>query len=170
MKDRCRDVLERLVEATTGTLAPAQREGIAEHLAVCDRCREEAAALEATVSRLREAGQFHTPPEFWAQFTNRLTERIANDRLPATARLRRWIALPRHAWGTAAVTAAAALAITAGVRLGPTPPAHDPVRDQVRTLVTDTMNSTLPSLGEMLEVMGAGFPNEIDLANDRARP
>jgi hypothetical protein len=32
------------------------------------------------------------------------------------------------------------------------------------------MSSTLPSLGEMLEVMGAGFPAGVDLVDDRSRP
>jgi anti-sigma factor RsiW len=168
VRDRCRDVLERLVEAATGTLGPAEGEGIAGHLAACDRCRQEAAAIEAAVLTLRGAGRFHAPPGFWAQFTDRLNERIALDRPPATVRLRRWIVSPRGAWGTVAVTAA--LAITAVLRLAPTPVPMDPVHDQARTLVTDTMNRTLPSLAEMLEVMGAGFPSETDLVNDQGRP
>jgi anti-sigma factor RsiW len=170
MSDPCRDVLERLVEAATGSMPPHDRAGLVEHLAVCDRCREEAARIEATVGHLRAAGQFAVPPGFWAEFTDRLTRRLAVEREPGVARLRRWLASPRHAWGTAAVTAAAVLAITAAVRFGPTPATPDPVRSRARALVTETMTTTLPSLGEMLETWRAGLTPDGDAASDRAKP
>ena len=170
MKDRCQDILERLVEAATGSMPPQDRAGIAEHLAVCERCREEAALIEATVASLRPAGQFSTPPGFWADFTDRLTGRLAGERATALERARRWLAAPRHAWGTAAVTAAAALVITAAVRFGAVPVAADPVRVKARSLVTETMTTTLPSLGELLETWRAGLPAEIELTSDRAKP
>lgn len=170
MTDRCQEVLERLAEAVTGSVPPEQRVGVAEHLAVCQRCRDEAAAIEATVARLRAAGQFTVPPGFWTEFMERLHERTAGENAPPVARLRRWLASPRHALGTAAVTAAVAVAITAAVRLVPAPSQPDPVHIRARALLTETMTSTLPSLGEMLETWRAGITPDADFASGRSRP
>jgi anti-sigma factor RsiW len=170
VKDPCQEVLERLIEAVTGSVPPEQRVGVAEHLGVCRRCRDEAAAIEATVARLRAARPFAVPPGFWTEFMEHLRERTADDGAPALTRLRRWLASPRHALGTAAVTAAVAVAITAALRLAPTPPQPDPVQIRARALLTETMTSTLPSLGEMLETWRAGITPDVDLASDRSRP
>lgn len=171
MKDRCRDVLDALVESATGPVPPRERERIIEHLAVCDRCRREAAAIEATVADLRAAGQFAVPPGFWPEFTHRLNDRVAAERVPPAERFRRWVSAPRHAWGVAAATAATVVAIFGAVRLGQPPsPEHDPLAARARSLVTATMSSTLPSLGEMLDTMGAGMALERDLAPDRTSP
>ena len=168
---RCQDVLERLVEGATGSLPPQERSAIIDHLATCARCRDEAAAIEAAAARLREAGRFTTPPGFWPEFMQRLDERIATEQLPVSARLRRWLASPRHAWGTAALTVLATLVIVVTIRLGPArPAAHDPLPTQVRGLVTETMTTTLPSLGEMLETWRAGLTPETDLISDRTKP
>jgi hypothetical protein len=69
-----------------------------------------------------------------------------------------------------AVTAAAALVITAAVRFGAPQVTTDPVRSKARSLVTETMTTTLPSLGEMLETWRAGLPAEIELTSDRTKP
>lgn len=171
MSDRCQHTLDRLIEAATGSIPPRERAGIVEHLAGCERCREEAAAIEATVAHLRASGRFTSPPGFWAEFTDRLNERIAAGRLSPAARLRRWMALPRHAWATAAVTAAMVIAIAAVVRFGPASSVpRDPANVTVRALITDTMTSTLPSLADMLETMRAGLSQDGDPSPDRPRP
>lgn len=167
MKDRCQDILERLVEAATGSTPPHVREGIAEHLAACERCREEAERLEATAADLHEAGRFTAPPGFWAGFTERLNARLADERTPVLVRVRRWLAAPRHAWGTLAVAAAATIALVGAWRFGPVPPASDPIQSQARGLVTETMTTTLPSLGEMLETWRAGLAPEVELTTDQ---
>lgn len=168
---RCQDVLERLVEGVTGSVPPQDRSAVIAHLATCDRCRDEAAAIEATAAGLREAGRFSTPPGFWAGFMEQLHERIEAERLPVSIRFRRWLASPRHALGTAAVTVLATVTILIAVRFAPPRPApYDPVPTQVRGLVTETMTTTLPSLGEMLETWRAGLPQEGDQVSDRMRP
>ncbi|MDR7519405.1 MAG: zf-HC2 domain-containing protein [Armatimonadota bacterium] len=171
MTPRCRQVLEDLVEAITGTLPPQERTGIAEHLAVCAGCRREAAAIETTVARLRGAGAFVVPPGFWAEFTDRLQARIALKRQPWPLHVRRWMASPRHARGTLAAAAALAFAVFAAVRLTPPrPPALDPVTLRARGLVTETMSATLPSLGEVLDTWRAGLVLETDDVTDRRPP
>jgi anti-sigma factor RsiW len=171
MSDRCQDILDRLIEATTGSIPPHERAGIAEHLAACQRCRDEAAAIEGTVAYLRAARQFTVPPGFWTEFTDRLHERIADGRRPLSDRLRRWMASPRHAWGTAALTAVLVVAVAILVRFGPAPPApQDPANTSARALMTDTMTKTLPSLADMLETMRAGLAQDSDSSPDRTRP
>jgi len=167
----CEDVLERLVEGVTGSVPPGDRTAIIAHLATCPRCRSEAAAIEATAARLREAGRFVPPPGFWSDFMAQLHARLEAERLPAFIRFRRWLASPRHALGTAAVTALATLAIFLTIRfVPPRPAAPDPIDAQVRRLVTETMTTTLPSLGEMLETWRAGLSQEADQVPDRTGP
>lgn len=171
MTPGCHDVQERLVEAATGSLPPQARAGIAEHLAECTLCRDEAAAIEATAARLREAGRFAVPPGFWAEFTERLQERLDARRMPFAIRARRWLSSPRHAWATMAATAAVAVAITVAVRMAPPRAAvADPDIVAARGLVTETMTTTLPSLGEMLDTWRAGLMVESEMVLDRGRP
>ncbi len=156
----CQDILERLAEGVTGSMLPAERAAVLEHLAACPQCRQEAAELEATVARLRETGAFSTPPEFWGEFMERLSVQMMHERLPAMLRLRRWLVMPRHAWGTALVTAAVAVVLST-VRPATRPAATpDPVITTARGLVTKTMTTTLPSLGEMLDIWRAGLATE----------
>ncbi|MDI6771998.1 MAG: zf-HC2 domain-containing protein [bacterium] len=165
MTDRCSEVLERLVEGVTGTVPPDERAAITGHLASCARCRDEAASLESVAARLRAEGRFVAPPGFWEEFMRRLADRIEEERVPAGARLLRWLASPRHALGTAVVTAVTVLAVFAAVRTIPPPP--DPVAVRARGLVTATMTSSLPSLGEMLDTWRAGLVHETDSVVDR---
>ncbi len=168
---RCQDVLERLVEGVTGSVPPQDRSAVIDHLETCDRCRHEAAAIETTAAALREGGRFTTPPGFWSGFMEQLHERIEAERLPVSIRFRRWLASPRHALGTAAVTALATVTILIAVRFAPSrPAAYDPVPTQARGLVTATMTTTLPSLGEMLETWRAGLTQEGDQVSDRTGP
>ncbi len=165
MRDRCEEVLERLVEGVTGTVLPDERAALARHLAVCERCRDEAASIEAAAVRLRSAGRFVAPPGFWEEFMRRLAARIEEERVPVGARLRRWLASPRHALGTAVVTAVTVLAVFAAVRTAP--PAPDPVAVRARGLVTATMTSSLPSLGATLDIWRAGLSQESGEDADR---
>ncbi len=168
MKDRCAEVLERLVEGVTGTVPPDERAAVAGHLASCTRCRDEAASLEALAARLRAGGRFVAPPGFWEEFMWRLADRIEEERVPVGARLRRWLASPRHALGTAVVTAVTVLAVFTAVRtISPPPPLPDPVVIRARSLVTAAMTSSLPSLGEMLDIWRAGLVHETDAVVDR---
>lgn len=160
---RCQDVLDRLVEGVTGSLPPAERTAVVEHLATCARCRREAADLEATAARLREAGGFATPPGFWTEFMHRLARRITSEGMPVSERLRRALVSPRYAWATAAVTVVAVIVISAAIRLTPRGAvAPDPGLVDARGLVTETMATTLPSLGEMLETWRAGLAADPD--------
>ncbi len=160
---RCHEALVRLVEGLTGSVPPVEREAVIEHLATCARCRDEAAHLEELTGHLREAGNFSAPPGFWPEFMSRFEERIALERLPASVRLRRWLAQPRSAVATVAATIAAVVVISTAVRLGPRHAAEpDPMLTEARGLVTETMTTTLPSLGEMLDVWRAGLTADAD--------
>jgi anti-sigma factor RsiW len=160
MKAECARMLERLTEGVTGALPPAERAAILEHLAVCPECRREAAELEATVASLRVAGPMSVPPGFWGEFMERLSAATARERLPVGLRLRRWLQAPRHAWGTALVAVAAAAIVISTARPPQRPLPADTLQASVRGLVTETMVTTLPSLGEMLDIWHAGFVNE----------
>jgi len=160
MTIRCEEALERLVEGLTGSVPPAQREAVVEHLATCARCRDEATHLEDLTGHLREAGRFSAPPGFWPEFMTRLETRIAEDRVPLRGRLGRWLAQPRFAMATAAATVAMALLITTAVRHTPRPTAEPDPLAGARGIVTETMTTTLPSLGEMLDVWRAGMTTD----------
>jgi len=154
---RCQDVLERLIEGATGSIPPAERTPVLEHLATCPTCRGEAAEIEATIARLRTSGGFTVPPGFWADFMAALERGLAHERMPVLLRIRRALATPRYAWGTAVATLAAVIVISTTVPLGPRQVAEsDPVRADARGLLTRTMRTTLPSLSEMIDVWSAG--------------
>jgi predicted anti-sigma-YlaC factor YlaD len=171
MTPRCQEVLDRLIEAATGSVPPRMREGIAEHLAVCPRCRDEAAAIERTVAVLRTVEAYTSPPGFWIEFTERLQQRIAAGRRSPVARLRRWWASPRRAWATSIAALALAIAVAAIPRLGPAPSTPtDPVAVAARALITETMTRTLPSLAEMLETMRAGLSEAGEPGSERRPP
>ncbi|MGH2405801.1 MAG: anti-sigma factor family protein [bacterium] len=168
---RCQDVLERLVEGATGSVPPSERAPVLEHLATCASCRHEAAQVETTIARLRASGEFSAPPGFWSDFMETLERRVRDERMPVLSRVRRALATPRYAWGTAVATMAAVLAISTTVRLGPRPGAEvDSLRTSARGLLTETMTKTLPSLGEMIDVWSAGvaaLPDPFDTTTER---
>jgi len=168
MTIRCEDALERLVEGLTGSVTPAHREAVIAHLATCTRCRDEAEHLEAITGRVREAGSFGTPPGFWPDFMSRLETRIEDERLPRPTRIRRWLAQPRFAMATAAATVAMVVLLTTAVRHSRPAAEPDPLAG-ARKIVTATMTSTLPSLGEMLDVWRAGMPDGDTLTNGTER-
>jgi anti-sigma factor RsiW len=166
----CREAMDLLVEAVTGTVPPSARASLAAHLAGCAACRREAAALEETATLVRAAGRFAVPPGFWSAFADRLQARLALERLPVAARWTRWLARPRHAVAAAALIAALGLAAATAVRLGPAggPPA-DPagaLDAQLRGLVTEAMSVTLPSLAETIDTWRAGLHAGTDAEGD----
>ncbi len=157
MTPRCQDILERLIQGATGAVPPAERAPILEHLATCPSCRREASEIEATIGRLRTSGEFSAPPGFWSEFMAGLDRRLADERMPLVLRIRRALMTPRYAWGTAVATLAMVLAISTTVRVGPRRGVEsDTLRSSARGLVTTTMTTTLPSLGEMIDVWSAG--------------
>jgi anti-sigma factor RsiW len=160
MRVDCERMMERLVEGVTGTVPPDERAAVLEHLADCPECRREAAELEATVASLRAAGPATAPPGFWGEFMERLSAATAGERLPVVLRLRRWLLAPRHAWGTALVAVAAAAIVVSTARPPQRPVPTEALRVSARGLVTETMISTLPALGEVLDIWHAGFTIE----------
>src|SRR5262249_13247919 len=63
----CRDVTQRGVERLTGEAGADARAALAEHLAGCERCREEMAALEDVWTRLGTDPDATIRPEFRRQ-------------------------------------------------------------------------------------------------------
>ncbi len=172
MTPRCQDILERLVEGATGSVPPAERKPVLEHLVTCATCRRAAEEIEATIAGLRTSGEFSMPPGFWPDFMQTLERRLTDERMPILTRIRRALVTPRAAWGTAVATLVAVVAISTAVRLGPRPgPEADPVRTSAREIVTKKMTTTLPSLGETIDVWSAGVAALPDpFANTRERP
>ena len=75
----CREVQERLVAYLDGEVAPSERELIQAHLAGCEVCRKELAALSATRSRVSrflqmKAAQAAPSPQAWSRLQARLAE------------------------------------------------------------------------------------------------
>ena len=76
----CREVQERLVAYLDGEVAPSERELIQAHLAGCDACRRELAALSATRSRVSrflqmKAAQAAPSPQAWSRLQARLSKK-----------------------------------------------------------------------------------------------
>jgi hypothetical protein len=63
----CRDVTQLAVERLTGEAGADARAALAEHLAACERCREEMAALEGVWTRLGSDPDATIRPEFRRQ-------------------------------------------------------------------------------------------------------
>jgi anti-sigma factor RsiW len=160
MNPRCHAILERLVEATTGSVPPAERAGIAEHLAQCPACRAEAAEIEATALLVQRSGEVAAPPGFWTDFNARLGARLSEEQRTVGDRLHRWLWGPRQAWGALALTAATAVAIAAAVRVPPMLTAPDATAARARSLMTESMATTVPSLDDLLKTWRAGLNPE----------
>jgi len=83
----CREVQERLVAYLEGEVAPSERELIQAHLAGCEACQRELAALSATrscVSRFLQmrAAQAAPSPQAWSRLQARLSKEAPREPWP----------------------------------------------------------------------------------------
>jgi hypothetical protein len=130
----------------------------------------QAAQIEATAGQLRAAAPGGPPPGFWAEFGDGLQERLAAERAPALERWRRWVAAPRHAAGAAAAALVLLIVIAVTAPRLPEPQPSDPVVATAKHLVTNTMVTTLPSLGQVLDTWRDGISSSEDLTTDQPAP
>ncbi|HIC94068.1 MAG TPA: hypothetical protein EYP09_07450, partial [Anaerolineae bacterium] len=91
----CREVKELLVAYLDGEVTPSERTLIQAHLAGCDACQRELAALSAARSRVSRslrmrAAQRVPPPQAW----DRLQARLAREARPWPSRLTTWLQSP----------------------------------------------------------------------------
>lgn len=77
----CRDVTQLGVERLTGEAGAAARAALAEHLAACERCREEMAALEGVWTRLGADPDATIRPEFRRQTLALLESELLRQRV-----------------------------------------------------------------------------------------
>lgn len=156
----CREARDLLLETLTGSTPPDLRRRLSAHLAACEACRAEAAALEEATARLRAVPEPRLPEGSWAEFMAVLDRRLAADRQRPWARVLRWVRNPVHAWSTGVAAAALVLVLTLGLL---TPPADVPrisTVDQpaaVEGLMTDAMVKSLPAMNVSLTVWKAGL-------------
>jgi len=83
----CREVQERLVAYLDDEVTPSERASIRAHLAECDFCRKELAALSATRSRVSrflqmKAAQAAPSPQAWGRLQARLSKKAPREPWP----------------------------------------------------------------------------------------
>lgn len=155
----CQDVRELIVETLSGTTPPDLRRAVETHLASCAACRAEASDVEETAQLLRRVLDAHLRDEHWDAFMTRLDARLAADLRRPWNRVRRWFHNPRHAWSTAAATAALVVALGA-LLLGPVNPAaesDDPDAARVIELLSPQVVEGMPAMNASLAVWKAGL-------------
>lgn len=109
----CQQALKMLPEYSVGGLSARKRAEIAAHVAECDTCRRELAALEATGRLVDSLPASNAPPNLWAGIEEAI--RAADVRL---SWWERWIASrTARRWAVAAATAALVLALAVGTIL-----------------------------------------------------
>jgi anti-sigma factor RsiW len=91
-----------------GRLAPSEAERLAAHLAGCEHCRAERAALARAWTQLDALRAVPAVPEDWPVISTRIAERT--ERRPWL----RWPLAVRRALGAAAVTGLAAVGLLVG--------------------------------------------------------
>jgi hypothetical protein len=79
----CRDVTQLAVERLTGEAGVEERAALAEHLAACERCREEMAGLEGVWARLGTDPDATIRPEFRRQTLELLESEMLRQRVRA---------------------------------------------------------------------------------------
>jgi anti-sigma factor RsiW len=105
---RCTRSRRLLGRDLDGRLAPAEAERLAAHVAGCERCRAERAALAGAWAELSSLAAVPPVPEDWP---------VVSARLAATAERRPWLRWPlpvRRAIGAAAVTGLAVVGLFVG--------------------------------------------------------
>ncbi len=161
----CREARELMLECLTGSVTPDQRRAVEGHLQTCAACRVQAHGVEETVALLRAVPEPHLSQAHWTEFMSALQHRLDRDASPVWSRFRRWVAMPRVAWRTAA--AASALVVLLGVSLvvrstpvpQPVPLAGLP--EGLRGLVTESMARAMPSMASSLDIWNDQLAAEV---------
>lgn len=156
----CEHARDLLLEALTGTTTPDARRALRRHLAECDLCRAEAAALEQTAMLVRSVPEPRLPEGYWAEFMGSLDRRLDVERNRPWLRALRWIRNPVHAWSTAAATSALVVALGLALLVHPAgqvqePPAVQSTRAQA--LMTQAMVNALPAMDASVAVWKAAL-------------
>lgn len=148
-----------LIDLAEGTRA----ESSAPHLAWCERCRRELAALRQTMADAADIEVPEPSPLFWDHFSTRVSEAVAGEVARAqpsfASRLRGAVldALGRRAVLWPAVAAVAALAIAVGVR---SPSRADP--DRVGITASDPVASVAPAADDPALVLVSQMAGSLD--------
>jgi anti-sigma factor RsiW len=119
--ESCERIQYRLLDFIEGELADGEFRQIEAHLARCARCGREAAALRATVARVRDLPVSAVPDGLLDGLAAAVQKRIASDpthRPPFWQRLARWIGGLPGLQPVPAVSAAAALGLLLAIGLG----------------------------------------------------
>lgn len=143
----CRDVTERAVERLTGEAGTEARTELAAHLAACEPCRQEMAALESLWGTLGSDPDATLRPEFRRQTLALLEEEMLRQRVRAFR--------PRPRLVPSALLQAAALLLAAGVGYfaaravpGRSPASTSPAASSTAAAVApvDATSSAVPDL------------------------
>lgn len=97
----CSDVSDRLSAVYDGELSGVERDAVAEHLSVCERCASEFAGFKSLSHAIREAPLPRVPPGIWTNIAAQLAQNGTGE--PAvvvskqTSHIKPWIATRRLA-------------------------------------------------------------------------
>ncbi len=165
----CTEARALMLECLTGSTPPDARRALQAHLQTCPACRMEAQGVEETVALLRAVPDPHLSEQQWAEFSHALQLRIDREGLTVGARFRRWLRVPRVAWGMAAATATIAVGLVVTTVFRSTPPSAQLVDlpAPMRGLVTESMRSSSSSMATTLDLWNmqlAEAPTEAEAA------
>lgn len=71
---KCSDVSNRLSAAYDGELSGAERDSVAQHLSVCERCASEFSGFESLSRAVKEQPVPRVPPEIWTSIAAQLAQ------------------------------------------------------------------------------------------------
>ncbi len=165
----CTEARALMLECLTGSTPPDARRALQAHLQTCSACVSEAQGVEETVALLRAFPDPRLSEGQWAEFSHALQLRIDRESLTVWARFRRWLQVPRVAWGMAAATAtlAVVLVVTTVFRTTPQPAQLVDLPATVRGLVTESMRRSSSSMATTLDLWNAQLaeaPTEAEAA------
>lgn len=141
--ERFREKVEAFVD---GALEGAERQAVAEHLALCAGCQKEARALRRLHEMLGASADRAPSNSLERSFSARLRAEVKSERRRAGF-WARWLS-PRFAFGALAVSAAAAATILAVWWTGPSPLPGS--REGERVAAADAVSPDLLAKMEML--------------------
>jgi anti-sigma factor RsiW len=158
----CRDAQLLIIEILSGSAPPDQRRRVEAHLATCAACRADAARVEQTMGLLHGMPEARVRDDLWDGFMTTLETRLAVERRRPSARLRRWLRRPLHAWATAAAAAALVVGLGTAVMVpGRSTLATDRLLDdasvQIREMVSPQVIEGIPAMDASLSVWKAGL-------------